>query len=239
MNKTTITAVLAGRFTTRSLLAYITVTFSIAIAFLAAATIMLHLHAGFSFMVNDISSTGSPSRNPGGWPLFTGFMLIAGAIMVPVAVHYRRAMGTLGIPGTGFVSACYVLGSAGTALVGISPSEIVHGFHLAFAVVAFGGHGLGLVAFLIGALRARQYRVAWPYVALFTVIAGLFVTQGYVIFTGGADFDAFRGSILSVSLWEWSLFFTIVFTLVATSVMLARALDGQPGLVHGTRPGEA
>ncbi|MHA1681354.1 MAG: hypothetical protein ACTSUE_10115 [Promethearchaeota archaeon] len=214
--------ILKGGFTSRSLKFYILVNYSIAIVFLFLATLTLHLESGFSFMDDDISATGSPDENPTGWFFFSIFLIYGGLFMVPICIFYNKAMKRRGYNARLAVSTFYAIGCIGTALVGIFPSSVNRVCHLTSAVLAFGGYGMGFVVYFVINVYRRRWKTLLPYLVFFPIIGGLVVTQGIVIFTADADFDAFRGTILSISLWEWLMFFSIVFMFVVKAYMLSK-----------------
>lgn len=218
---------LKGDFNRKSLLLYLVCNYSLALLFLALATITLAMEKGFSFLVNDISNTGSPGRNPRGWFFFSIFLVYGGVLMIPVDRFFFKRMKSLDMNAAMIITVFYLTGSIGTALVGVFPSEVSYFMHVLSAGLAFGGYGFGFLIFLGVVIRQKRWQFTWTYIILLPVIAGLMITQGYIIFTANADFDAFRGTIMSVSLWEWLLFFSVILTLIFKAIMLQGAIDAQ------------
>ncbi len=217
----------SGRFNSRkTFFAFVCCNYGIAITCLCIAVISFSLVAPFSIMTTDISATGSPEGNTLGWYWLSIALWHGGITMLSISIFLRRAMGRLQIKGTGIVSAFFIIGSTGTFMVGWFPSVVSYAMHLTSAVMAFGGFGLGYLVFLVLLClpAARRDTTAYStmvkplgiaYCFYLFVVAGIMSTQGYVIFQGGADFNAFRGTFLSVSLWEWLLFFGTIAMVIA------------------------
>ncbi|MHA1371046.1 MAG: DUF998 domain-containing protein [Promethearchaeota archaeon] len=208
--KSKLKKIIAGKLNKNELLIYVMINYGIAALFLALAIITLTNESGFSFLVNDISHTGSSGRNPRGWYFFSIFMVCSGITSIPNVMYIYNGLKRNRFTCSKTILIFYLVALIGTTLVGLFPSDLNHLMHVLSAALAFGGFTLALLTFFLNALAKKLYRISMLSILLISVIALTIITQGRTVLYYDSDFDRFRGTIYSFSLWEWLLFFTIV-----------------------------
>ncbi|MFX0102463.1 MAG: hypothetical protein ACFFCS_23050 [Candidatus Hodarchaeota archaeon] len=239
-----ISRILTGKFSPKSLGLYILINYSLAIAFLITATVSYHFYDlsrgkdGFSFLWDDISATGSISGNAPGWIYFSIFLWYAALLMVPINFYFLRRMKQMKIPAYPVIVILYFIGTIGNFLVGCFPSGTIREGHLTSAILAFSGYLLGFIIFFFSILVKKYVKLRnspeerkkmnivnplfLPYILLFAIVIGVAITQGHVLVDGIANIDDYRGTIQSISLWEWSIFFTIVIMFISFAIIFSR-----------------
>lgn len=244
MNPRSITRILKGKFTPKALGIYILINYSLAIAFLIFATVTFHFTDladggdGFSFLWDDISAAGSITQNKRGWVFLSLFLWYGALIMVPLNLYFLRRMRQMRIPGYPVIITLYFTGLVGNFLVGCFPSGTIHDAHLISAIIAFSGYLLGFIVFFFSILVKKYVKLRkdpeerkkmnlvnplfLPYILLFGIVIGVIITQGHVLVDGISNIDDYRGTIQSISLWEWSIFFTIVIMFISFAIIFSR-----------------
>ncbi|MHA1791743.1 MAG: hypothetical protein ACTSVI_03800 [Promethearchaeota archaeon] len=216
-----INGLLKMNLTKKFLRYYILTNYSIIGAFLFTSVILLNIHSGFSFLNNDMSSAGLQGVNPKGWIFFSLTMWYGAIVMFPLNFFFHSSIRYLGTKHAWCISFFFFTGSIGMFMVGLFPSSVSHLIHVVSAALAFGGYGFGILLYFFVALKRKMMAFLAPCIIFIAVVTGLIITQGHVIINGDADFDAFRGTFYSISLWEWIYFFCLVFVIISFTFIFA------------------
>lgn len=205
------------KFTSRSVLIYIAVNFPISFIFLALAAITSNTHQPFSILSTQMSQTGSPNANPSGWFFFSIGLWYGGIIMIPLNLYFLRRTKSIGIQGHLFPSIMFILASIGTFMVGLFPTVVSYTMHLVSAVLGLGFYGLGFLIFFFMLLVQDKKSLLLPYAFYLPFVTFLILTQSISLVNNLIPAD---GTFLSLALWEWSLFFSIVFMVISFTYLL-------------------
>lgn len=215
----------------------------------------------YSFLDDTISEQGSLWKNPTGFPLFTGSVVLASVLLVPLVTFLYRRYRETSRWGATLVLLAGLVGCTGFALVGLVPEEIKEPHEL-FATLAFGG--LGGAAFFSFFLVLWSFRAArlpspagtrgpysarvprtgriltWPRYTLLVYLVPftIWILTGVVPNLPTAVQAAWPGDprVFDWPLWQWSSFVGVL-TWLCGSLACAPRLP-QPG-EHAQAPGQA
>ncbi len=200
-------------------------------------------YEGYDFTHMDISFLGSPYGNPSGWYYWAIGMTVAGILFFPTVPYIYRALVRMN-RGIAYIVTFLLVGfGIGMIGLGIIPQyrhlTVYHGINTA---LAFGGLYLSLLVLLFYFTIKFQIVNAskWLPVSILVIMAllefipllGMVISQGIRISQGIDivwDRSCLNGIIcpwyMTISFWEWMMFFGAVGNLILFSFSLPNPND--------------
>jgi hypothetical protein len=207
-------------FTPHSIKRYIIISFSIQIMCLTLSYLFYPKSLHYSIFTHLMSFLGNFYINPG-WIFFSTFLILVGLSIIPLISEIIRVLDMKSKWGINLTRFCYILADLSLIAVGFFPDIQRDGYYLAQTHYFF-SIGTLVMFSIVGAITWGRGRgeMKWCWGKYFGIIyySSLICTILSLLIDSIYNIPYLEPGLLSVSFWEWILFFTYLFFLYSMAI---------------------